>query len=340
VAQKVLVALTAPFVIEGRALNVSASIGISVYPGDGLDFDELLKSADAARFAAQEAGGNTSRFFSREFNTRALDRLEMENDLHRAIARNEFVLRYQPIVRRGPGPKAAPASKVVGVEVLLHWQHPVKGLLAAEDFMPLAEQCGLAGAIGSWLIGRTCERIAGWREGLLAGLWFALNVSLKGISRDQAFMSMLERTLREHNLQGSRLSLELAERSMHPGGKAHFGTLKAIADFGVALTIDEFGTGQFDLAVLSQMPVRKLKIDRKFVADIATRDDVAVIVQTFAAMATGLGLAFAAEGVENSAQLARLEALGCEEWQGSLYSDPLEAAGLERLLSAPRAAVA
>ena len=266
----------------------------------------------------------------------------MENDLHRAIARGEFVLHFQPIVRVGPGPQTlAPASRVVGAEVLLHWQHPVKGLLAPEEFMPLAEQCGLTGALGTWLIERTCERIAGWREGPLSGLWFALNVSAKGFSRDQGFAGTLERALRENRLEGSRLSLELAERSMHPGGNEHFGTLEAIADLGVALTIDELGTGHFDLAALSQMPVGKLKIDRKFVADIATRDDVAIIVQTFAAMARGLGLAFAAEGVENAAQLARLEALGCQEWQGRLYSEPLGAPAFERLLSAdPRAASA
>ena len=192
--------------VEGRALNVSASIGISVYPGDGLDFVELLKNADAARFAASEAGGNTSRFFSREFNTRALDRLEMENDLHRAIARGEFVLHFQPIVRSGPGSKSvAPVSRVVGAEVLLHWQHPVKGLLTPEEFMPLAEQCGLMGVLGTWLIEHTCEQIAAWREGPLSGLWFALNVSIKGLSRDQGFASTLERALRDNRLEGSRL---------------------------------------------------------------------------------------------------------------------------------------
>ena len=340
VAQKVLGALAAPIVIEGRALSVSASIGISVYPGDGLDFVELLKNADAARFAAREAGGNTSRFFSREFNVRALERLEMETDLHRAIAQGEFALRFQPIVRSGSGPKSAvPAPTVVGAEVSLHWEHPVRGLLAPEAFMPLAEKCGLTGALGTWLIGRTCERIAGWREHPMSGLWFALNVSIKACSRDQGFAATLEQALHDNGLDASRLALELAEPSIQRGENEYLGTLRAIAGLGVALTIDELGTGQFDLAALTRMPVGKLKIDRRFVADLATREETATVVQTLAAMARELGLALAAEGVENAAQLERLQGLGCEEWQGRLYSEPLDAHAFERLLcAAPRAA--
>ncbi len=338
VAQKVLNCLALPIVIEGRTLNVSASIGISVFPGDGLDFFELLKNADAARFAAHEADGNTYRFFARELNTRAVERLEMENDLHAALARDEFILHYQPIVRGGGLSQAARggqggAARIVGAEVLLRWMHPVKGLLAPEEFIPLAEQTGLMGALGAWLVEHACEQIAGWSEGPISGLWFALNVSIKEFSRDRSFADTLARAMRSNRLDGSRLSLEIAGRSVQHGGRQYLETLRAVAGLGVALTVDDFGTGQFNLAALRQLPVGKLKIDRGFVTDIATREDAGVIVQTFAAMAKGLGLAFAAEGVENPAQLARLLALGCEEWQGRLYSEPLDAAAFELLLS-------
>jgi len=337
VAQKALAALATPIVVEGRVLSVSASVGISVYPGDGLDFVELVKNADAARFAAHESGGNTIRFFSREFNTRALVRLEMENDLHRAIARDEFVLQFQPVVRAGG---EGTASGVVGAEILLHWRHPAKGMLPPGEFLPLAEKCGLAGVLATLLVEQACGRIAAWREGPLARLWFSLNVPTKTLSKDRGFAATLEKAMRDNGLVGERLALVLAERSMQHEGSEHLDMLRAIAGLGIALTVDELGTGQFDLGLIRQMPVGKLKIDRRLVADIATREDAAIVVQTFAAMARALGLAFAAEGVENAAQLARLEGFGCDEWQGSLYSEPLDAAAFERFVAAQQRAAA
>ena len=331
VAQKVLKSLAQPVVIDGRVLNMSVSIGIGVYPDDGRDFAELLKNADAARYAAKEAGGGTCRFFSRELNLRALERLEMESGLHRALARDEFVLHYQPVVRSAPGQ----APRIVGAEVLMRWRHPDKGLLGPDEFIPFAEQIGLMGPLGEWLIERSSERIALWQDGPMAGLWFSLNVSVKEFSQDRRFAETLGQALRRNRLDGSRLALEIAERSVQGGGTESLETLQAVADLGVALTIDDFGAGQSNLAALRRLPVRKLKIDRSFVSDVATREDAAIIVQTVAAMAKGLGVEFAAAGVENKAQLARLQELGCREWQGHLYSEPLEADAFELLLTSP-----
>jgi diguanylate cyclase (GGDEF)-like protein len=334
VAQKVLNCLAAPVVVEEHALNVSASIGISVFPGDGGDFVELLKNADAARQAAREADGNAYRFFSRELNTRALERLELENDLHRALARDEFVLGYQPVLSSATG-------RVVGAEVQMRWQHPTRGLLAPEAFIPLAQQTGLMGALGTWLIENTCLQVGRWCAPHLAGLWFALNVSIKEFARDRTFAQALERELQAGRIEPSRLILEIASQNVERGGGEYLDTLRAIAGSGVSLTIDDFGTGQFNLVALRQLPVRKLKIDRSLVAELATREDAAIIVQTLAAMAKGLGLTFAAQGVETAAQLSRLQALGCDEWQGPLQGEPLDAAAFETLLAPlPRAASA
>ena len=326
VAQKVLTCLAAPIVAEDRSLNVSASIGISVFPGDGDGFVELLRNADAARHAAREAHGNTYRFFSPELNTRALERLEMENDLHRALARDEFLLHFHPVMRGTTG-------RVVGAEVLLRWRHPAKGLLAPDDFIPFAEQTGLMGALGAWLVRHACGQIAAWSRTPMAGLWFALDVSIKQFSADRGFADALSGALGENRLDPSRLSLEISDRSVQHGVGKQLETLREVASLGVGLTIQDFGSGQFNLAALRELPVSKLKIDRSLVTDLATREDAAVIVQTFAAMARGLGLRFAAEGVETPAQLGRLQALGCDEWQGPLCSEPLDAAAFARHMS-------
>ncbi len=333
VAQKVLNCLMPPITVEGRSLNVSASIGISVYPRDGQAFVELLKGADAARRAAREADGNTYRFFSNELNTRALERLEMENGLHLAISRGELVLKFEPIVKGG-GP-AGGLPVVVGAEVLLHWRHPSKGLLPPDRFLPVAGQAGLMGALGAWLIDRSCEQIAAWDSGPAAGLRFALNVPVREFARSPGLADTLEKAIARNGIGAERLSLEIAQGALPQGADDYLTSLRATAARGVALTIDDFGSGAFDLAALRRLPATRLKIGPAFVKDIAAREDAAIVVQTLSAMAGGLGLAFAAEGVTTAAQLAKLQQLGCAEWQGSLFSAPLDGAAFEALLLAP-----
>jgi diguanylate cyclase (GGDEF)-like protein/PAS domain S-box-containing protein len=341
VAEKLLQCLASPLVIDGRALDLSASLGISVHPGDGNDLDDLLKNADAARYAAREAEANTYRFFSPELNTRALERLEADGALRRAIARDEFELRFQPIVRSAG---VAP-PRIVGAEVQMCWRHPTRGLLAPEAFLAQAEQAGLAGAIGARAIERTAAQVAVWTGMPAGGVWFALNVSARELSRERGFAQSLREALRRHGLQGAQFALEVSERSIRSGGESGgqqaLQAMGAMAELGVALAVDDFGAGHSSLATLRRMPLSKLKLDASLVADLATPDDAAILVKTVAAMAKGLGLRIAAEGVESAAQLARLRELGCEEWQGALFSEPVDAAAFASMLAqSARAATA
>lgn len=329
VAKKILDSVAQPLVIEGRVLNLSASIGISVCPADGTSFNELLKNANVARHAAKEGGGGVSRFFSPTLNLRVAERLEMQSSLHRALARDEFVLRFQPVLRGGRGQ----IQRIVGAEAVMCWRHPDRGILMPDEFLPLAARFGLAESMQNWLIERCCEQMGKWRDGPLAGLWTSLNVSIDELARDNRFADALENALRRNRLGKGQVALEIAERGVPVDRSLHPVALHAVAALGIALTIDEFGAGWSNLADLRGLPVKKIKIDSSFVAEIASSEDVALIVRSVFAMAAGLGLEFSAAGVENAAQLSRLQELGCNEWQGCLHSGPLEAEALERLLA-------
>lgn len=333
VAKKILNALGTPIYIEGRALSAPASIGIGVYPGDGVTFDDLLRSAESAGFAASEAGGNTYRYYSPELNARAVERLEMENDLHRAFLRGEFVLYFQPIVSSGkPLQPSGDATRIVGAEVLLCWQHPGRGLIASEEFLSVARQAGLMERLSEWMIDQLCERVAGWQAGPAAGLWFAINASARDLSSMRRLSEILGEALIRHDLDGSKFVLEVGGRGVERSAGGHHTALRAVADLGVALAIEDFGTGQADLVALRQLPVSKVKIDRRLVAEIDVREDAAIIVRTIASMARSLGLECVASGVENEAQLACLHAVGCDEWRGLLFSAPLDGGAFEALL--------
>lgn len=329
VAQKILNALATPIFIEGRALSAPASVGIGVYPGDGITFDDLLRSAESAGLAASEAGGNTYRFYSPELNARAIERLEMENDLHRAFVRGEFVLQFQPVVRSG---KQGEAPRILGAEVLLCWLHPGRGLIGSEAFLSVARQAGLVERLSEWVIDQVCERVAGWQAGPASGLWFAINASVKDLSSVRRLSGILGEALARHGLDGSKFVLEVGGRGVERDARAHHAALRAVVDLGVALAIEDFGTGQADLVALRQLPVSRVKIDRSLVSEIAIREDAGIIVKAVAAMARGLGLECVASGVENEAQLACLHAMGCDEWQGVLFSPPLDAGAFEALL--------
>ncbi len=331
VGQRILGILTRPFVIEGRSLSVSASIGISVYPDDGHDFNELLKNADAALSHAKETGRGGFRFFSPELNAKALERLTMENDLRRALVRGELVMHFQPVVS-GRG------AKLVGAEALVRWRHPEKGLLPPDAFIPIAEESGLIGAVGEWTLQRALSQAGAWQRSLPGQPWVALNVSAHELADGEGFVARLREALQAGGVDGARIELEVTERVLMGNLAANVETLRRIGELGVRVAIDDFGTGYSSLAYLRQLPIDKLKIDRSFLRDLETSRDDATIVQTIAAMAKSLGLHVAAEGVENEGQLACLLALGCDEWQGHLCSEPLEAAEFERLLERRAAA--
>jgi len=323
-AQRILSVLARPFTVEGNTLNVGASIGISIYPNDGRDFAELLKNADAALYDAKENGGGTWRLFAPALNARAAERLRMENELRGALARSELVLHWHPVVR-GRG-------QVVGAEALVRWNHSGRGLLMPEDFVPLAEECGLIRAVGEWTLERALSQAGAWHRKMPGRAWFAVNVSAPEIAQGDAYVEKIEACLRANSLEGSCLELEVTERVLMSSLAENVETLRRIGALGVRFAIDDFGTGYSSLAYLRRLPIHKLKIDRSFLRAIDSHAADEAIVRAIAAMAGTLGLAVAAEGVESEAQLKRLLALGCEEWQGHYFSAPLDAAAFEALL--------
>jgi len=329
VARRVQDVLQRPFTIEGRALNVTASIGVAIYPGDGRDFGELLKNAETALYDAKEGGRNAFRFFSPELHTRVVARLALEGELRGALARGELQLRWQPVVGR---------EGLVGAEVLVRWNHPQRGLLGPDAFIPAAEESGLIRAIGEWTLEHALSQIGAWQGTLPGEPWFALNVSALELAQGDAYVARLREALEHHGVPAGRLELEVTERVLMAHLPESVDTLRRIGALGVRLAIDDFGTGYSSLAYLRRLPIDKLKIDRGFLTELASSSGDAMIVETIAAMARGLGLHVAAEGVETEAQRRKLLAVGCEEWQGHLFSEPLDAAAFERLATQGREA--
>jgi len=323
-AQRILSILARPFTVEGNALNVGASIGISIYPNDGRDFAELLKNADAALYDAKENGGGTWRLFAPALNARAAERLRIENELRGALARSELVLHWHPVVR-GRG-------QVVGAEALVRWNHSGRGLMMPEEFVPLAEECGLIRAIGEWTLEHALSQAGAWQRKMPGCAWFAVNVSAPELAQGDAYVERIEACLRANSLEGSCLELEVTERVLMSSLAENVETLRRIGALGVRFAIDDFGTGYSSLAYLRRLPIHKLKIDRSFLRAIDSHAADEAIVRAIAAMAGTLGIAVAAEGVESEAQLKRLLALGCEEWQGHYFSAPLDASAFEALL--------
>ncbi len=333
-AQRVLGVLVRPFTIEGRTLKVTASIGISVYPGDGREFSELLQNAGTAANHAKEVGHDRFLYFSPELNARAVARLGMENDLRRALARGELLLHWQPVISNRP---ARGGGQLVGAEVLVRWQHPQEGMLMPDRFISVAEDSGLILPLGQWTLERALSQVGAWRRMYMKvgrqDLWFALNVSAHELAQGDVYVAQVAEALAANQVPGTCIELEITERVLMSHLAGNVETLRKLGRLGVRVAIDDFGTGYSSLAYLRQLPIDKLKIDRSFLRELDAHPADATIVQTIAAMAKALGLRVAAEGVESEAQVARLRALGCDEWQGHHFSASLDAAGFERLIA-------
>ena len=326
IAQRIVDALARPFDVEQESLTVAASIGIAIYPGDGRDFPELLKNADVAMYHAKASGRGGFRYFSPGLNARAVERLRLENELRSALARGELALHWHPVVRQ--------RNKVVGAEALVRWNHPERGLLPPEDFVPLAEESGLIRALGEWTLERALSQAGAWQRKLPGEPWFAVNVSAPELALGGGYFEKIRSCLKENGLDGRRIELEVTERVLMSNVAENIDTLRRIGELGVRFSIDDFGTGYSSLSYLRLLPIQKLKIDRSFLREIESHPADEAIVRAIAAMAKSLGIAIAAEGVEKEAQLERLLALGCEEWQGHLFSQPLDAPAFEKLFSA------
>ena len=322
---RLVAVLGRPFTVEGRTLAVSASIGIACYPADGRDFIELLKHADAAMYAAKEAGRGIFRFYEPALGAQAAERLQVSNELRGALSKSELVLYWQPVVR-GRG-------DVVGAEALVRWRHPSRGLIGPEEFVPLAEDAGLIRAVGEWTLEHALAQAATWSRELPGAAWFAINVSAPELAQGDAFVERLAGALEAHGVPGSRIELEVTERVLMSNFAENAATLRKAGALGVRFAIDDFGTGYSSLAYLRELPIDKLKIDRLFLRELASNAADQAIVRTIASLAQTLGIGIAAEGVESDAQLERLLAAGCAQWQGHLFSGPLEAGEFAALVA-------
>ena len=324
VARRIVEELARPYSIDGHELFVTASVGIAVYPDDGGDVDALLKSADVAMYAAKDDGRNGYRFYSRELNAAASERLELERDLHRVLERNELELHYQPQVDAASG-------RVTGVEALLRWNSPERGLVPPGKFIPIAEQTGLIVPIGLWVLREACRQGAAWRrQGLELEVW----VNVSGVQfRDRGLVQAAQSALEESGFDPRHLVIEATESILMQERDASLATLLALKQLGPRVAIDDFGTGYSSLAYLKRFPLDTLKIDGSFVRGLESANGDRAIVSAIIAMAYSLGIGVLAEGVETRAQAERLSVLGCTRMQGYLFSAAVPAGRIPDLVS-------
>jgi len=324
VADKILQVLAQSYWIEGHQLYSTSSIGVAVFPDDGDSVEALMQNADVAMYHAKAAGRNNIQFFTASLNEAARDRRELENDLHLALRRQEFVLYYQPQVS-GEG-------RVVGAEALLRWRHPTHGLVSPLKFIPMAEDTGLILPIGQWVLETACAQLKAWSaEARTRALQLAVNVSPRQF-RQADFVGQVQALLLRSEIDPTRLKLELTESLVLDNVTDTIEKMNAIKLLGVKFSMDDFGTGYSSLSYLTRLPLDQLKIDRSFVSQLPGNKSDAIIAQTIVTMGRSLGLDVIAEGVETEAQHVFLEGHGCHAYQGFLFSRPLPAAEFERFM--------
>ncbi|HYD62546.1 MAG TPA: EAL domain-containing protein [Noviherbaspirillum sp.] len=328
VAQKIQAALAESFMIEGHALQVGSSIGISLYPLDGHDAETLMRAADAAMYDAKAKGRANYQFFTPALNVAAQQRLTTSNQLRQALAREEFVLHYQPQVSLRSG-------AIVGVEALLRWKRGQDGLVPPGQFIPILEEIGLMAEAGKWVLHSACAQAVAWQEMDLPPIRVAVNLSARQFSGDDIVRTVAE-VLEETGLGAEWLELEITESLIFDGSERVIHAMHELKRMGVSLSLDDFGTGYSSLSYLRRFPVDRVKIDRSFVHDVTCNTGGADIVRSILALAQKLGLGAIAEGVETEAQLGYLRQQGCAEIQGYLFSPALPAEEMTVLLRSDR----
>ncbi len=322
VAEKMIAAMGAPILIEGQHLSTSCSIGISLYPNDGKDSATLMKNADVAMYYAKERGRNNYQFFSADMNARAQERLSVENYLRLALRRNELVLHYQPRMRMSDG-------ALVGVEALIRWQHPRRGLVGPDKFIGVAEESGLIVPIGEWVLEHACLQLREWQRTVAEGLRLSVNISVGQVADGERLYRAVEAAVAKAGIDPATLELELTESHLMQNIGEKAALLHRLGELGVGLSIDDFGTGYSSLSYLKTLPVDSIKIDSSFVRDIHEDANDEAIIKAILAMAHSLHLSVVAEGVETAAQHRALKELGCDEYQGFHESGALPAADFE-----------
>ncbi len=328
VAQRVLETLRKPFVLDGREVYVTASIGVVVSATGYVAAEDVLRDADTALYRAKALGKSRFELFDEVMRDRAIARLQMETDLRRAIERQEFRLYYQPLVRLD-------GNALVGFEALLRWQHPDLGLLLPEAFIPLAEETGLIVPLGRWVLREACRQLAAWRDHGCAVDDFWIGVNLSSREFQQADLVEYVRTaLSDYSLEGRQLEIEITESTAMENADAVVGRLVQLKASGVSLSIDDFGTGYSSLGYLHRFPIDRLKIDRSFVARMLEcgDEDGTPIVRAILALAQHIGIDVVAEGIEHRSQQEMLRALKCHLGQGYLFSRPADAVAALHML--------
>ena len=324
VTRKILKAMAEPYTIEGHELHVTGSIGIALHPRDGGDAETLLKCADAALYRSKDLGRNMYQFFNVEMNTKAMERLMLEGGLRRALEQREFLLHYQPRVDLRTG-------EITGMEALVRWQHPEKGLIPPLRFIPVAEETGLIVPLGEWVLRTACEQNKSWQRAGLKPVCVAVNLSACQF-RHQDLVQVVADILKETDLDPGYLELEMTESLIMHNVEETIATLTRLKAMGVKLSIDDFGTGYSSLSYLKRFPIDMLKIDQSFVRNITTDPDDAAIAKTIISMAHDMQLKVIAEGVETEEQKSFLRLRHCDEMQGYFFSRPVPAGEFEVLL--------
>jgi diguanylate cyclase (GGDEF)-like protein/PAS domain S-box-containing protein len=320
VADKIISALSAPYQVEACRLHSTPSVGIGIFPNDGTSVDVLLRNADTAMYHAKASGRNNYQFFNHGMSDNASERLALRGSLHHAIEARQFVLHYQPQIDISSG-------RLAGVEALVRWQHPERGLVLPDSFIPITEDSDLIIRLGEWILQEACRQHRQWKDKAL-NLRISVNLSARQL-RSKNLLHQIESTLIRHGLHPGELELEITESVAMDNPEAMLPMFGQLRELGVELAIDDFGTGYSSLSHLKLMPLRRLKIDRSFVKDIERNPDDAAICAAIVSLARNLGLSVVAEGVETDTQLAFLGTLGCECVQGYLFSKPLPAAEFE-----------
>jgi diguanylate cyclase (GGDEF)-like protein/PAS domain S-box-containing protein len=330
IAGRMLESVAQAYSIDGHDLHVTASIGVSLFSEDGPDAETLIKNADNAMYQAKQNGHQSYQFFKPEMNVRAVERQSLEEGLRRALERQEFLLHYQPKISLRTG-------AITGAEALIRWRHPTRGLVSPAEFIPVAEECGLIGPIGDWVLHEASTQARAWVHAGLPVATMAVNVSAMQL-RDGNFLEGVFAVLKDTGLDGRSLDLELTESVLMNHAESTASILRALREAGIRVTIDDFGTGYSSLSYLRRFPIDAIKIDRSFVSQIAGAGDDAAIVTAVIEMARSLKLRVIAEGVETQEQLVFLRTHRCDEAQGYYFSRPVLPEKFAELLEAEKRA--
>jgi diguanylate cyclase (GGDEF)-like protein len=314
-AQRILDALKEPFSIDGNQLFINASLGISLFPSDALSAEQLLRNADAALFKAKSSGRNGYALYTEELTAHAQQRVEIAFELRRALEQQELRVYYQPV-------HDLKTSRLIGVEALVRWQHPQRGLVSPAEFIPIAERTGLIAEIDAWVMQQACRQMCQWQQAGLVLSFIAVNVSSRLFARRELYQQVAQ-VLHDTGLDPAYLELEVTESAVMDDPEVALEQMHRLRELGIRLAIDDFGTGYSSLLRLKRLPVQKLKIDQGFVAGLPWDEDDAAIVRVIIALARSMGMQVHAEGIEQVEQAAFLLEQECDLGQGYWFGRPV-----------------